>query len=345
MKKVIALFLALLFSASVVACASKNETNNSQTSDKDTEKATQKSDFEIPVFRDLGYEEYNLDEYITLPDYKSYTLEYNKMTVTENDINGYINKLAVEMATKKETDTPSKSGNGVECSYTGTTADGTSVGESKDVIVVIGSGQYLPGFEDALIGLKAGDSKEFSVTLPEDYRQNTALAGQAVTFNVTVSKVYDITIPIIDDNFAQALKIEGVSDLNGLKEYSKSVLQDTADYQNSVYKETALYKRLMAEAAVIKYPERELNFYLQSSDEESAKQNVLSDLITYKLKAIYNLELSKEEFNNSLNFYYEQNAQNYGITNLQDFYNNFGTSVAHGQLQQICLERAAQDIK
>ena len=347
MKKIIAIFLTVLSTLSLISCtgtANKTEVETTpQTEAQQTEK--EKTDFEVPPVEGLNYEAYNLDEYITLPDYKSFTLEYSKMTVDDSDVTAYINKLATEKAQKTEIDAAAISGNAVLCSYTGKTSDGTPVGESTDTTVVIGSNTYIPGFEEKLIGTKAGETKEFTVSFPTDYTKNSELAGKDVTFTVSVSKVYKITMPVIDDNFAKGLGYDGVTDMNSFKEYVRSMLQDTADYQNSVYKQSALYSRLMAETTVIKYPENELNIYMSNEDEETAKQHCLSDMITYKLKAIYNLELTKEEFNDTLGYYFEQYGAQYNITDINEFYKQFGSSVAHGQLQQICLERAAQDVK
>ena len=342
MKKLIALLLAVLTVISLFSCAKKEEATADDTS---ATEQTEEKIYKIPEISELNYESYNLDEYIKLPDYKNFTLEYSKMTVEENDVTGYINKLALDKADKKEVAEPAKTGSAVECTYSGKTETGEGVADNISSTVVIGSNQYIPGFEDELVGLSAGDTKEFTITFPENYTKNSALGGKKVTFNVSVSKVLNITMPEIDDEFAKSTGFEGVTDMKTLKEYVKSNLEDTANYQNALYKQSALYNKLSEETEVIAYPENELKYYSKNNEEQTAKDYCKSDMITYKLKQIYQVEVTEGEFNSQLQYYFSQYGPQYNIDSLDEFYNQFGASIAHGLLQQICLQKAADDIK
>src|ERR1700733_12366934 len=98
---------------------------------------------------------------------------------------------------------------GFEGSIDGTPFEG---GTGEDVPLVIGAGQFIPGFEEHLVGLKAGDSKTFDVKFPDDYRA-TALAGKDATFAVTVKAVDAPGSVAIDDEFAKTLGLESLAKL------------------------------------------------------------------------------------------------------------------------------------
>ncbi|MCP1471357.1 trigger factor [Sphingobium sp. OAS761] len=88
-------------------------------------------------------------------------------------------------------------------------------GSAQDIRLKIGSGQFIPGFEDQLTGVKKGEEKTIDVTFPEDYGAEH-LAGKAATFDVTVKSVLDGDKPKVDDDFAKSLGLESLEKLNEL---------------------------------------------------------------------------------------------------------------------------------
>ncbi|MDU3111819.1 MAG: trigger factor, partial [Megasphaera sp.] len=110
------------------------------------------------------------------------------------------------------------------------TVDGVAFegGEGKSYPLQIGSGSFIPGFEDQLIGSKAGDEKDVKVTFPEDYFEKS-LAGKEAVFAVKVNDVKRSELPAIDDEFAkEAGKFESVDDL---KADIRKRLESKASYQ------------------------------------------------------------------------------------------------------------------
>jgi trigger factor len=85
-------------------------------------------------------------------------------------------------------------------------------GKGTDVPLLLGSGQFIPGFEEHLLGVKAGENKTFDVKFPDDYRA-TALAGKDATFAVTVAAVETPGEVKMDDDFAKALGLESLAKL------------------------------------------------------------------------------------------------------------------------------------
>ncbi|MDR7155463.1 trigger factor [Sphingobium xenophagum] len=88
-------------------------------------------------------------------------------------------------------------------------------GSAEDIRLKIGAGQFIPGFEEQLTGVKKGEEKTIEVTFPEDYGAEH-LAGKAATFDVTVKSILDGNKPKLDDDFAKSLGLEGLEQLNDL---------------------------------------------------------------------------------------------------------------------------------
>ena len=145
---------------------------------------------------------------ITLADFKTTKLTRLTAEVTAEEVDKALQAIADQnrpFATKAE---GAANGDrvtiGFEGSLEGKPFEG---GTGEDVPFIIGAGQFIPGFEEHLIGLKAGDSKTFDIKFPEDYRA-TALAGKEATFAVTVKAVEAPGSVALDDEFAKTLGLE-----------------------------------------------------------------------------------------------------------------------------------------
>jgi trigger factor len=115
-------------------------------------------------------------------------------------------------------------------------------GSAQDAPLVLGSGMFIPGFEDQLVGVKAGDEKTITVTFPENY-QAAQLAGKEATFDVVVKAVNAPAETKIDDEFARKL---GLSDLATLKDAVRKQLQAQYDQLSRVKAKRALLDKLDA---------------------------------------------------------------------------------------------------
>ncbi|WP_022683951.1 trigger factor [Sphingobium bisphenolivorans] len=115
-------------------------------------------------------------------------------------------------------------------------------GSAEDVKLKIGSGQFIPGFEEQLTGVKKGDEKTISVTFPEDYGA-AHLAGKEATFDVTVKAILDADKPKLDDDFAKSLGLEG---LDKLKELLKGQIEQEHNGLTRTYMKRKLLDQLAA---------------------------------------------------------------------------------------------------
>lgn len=114
-------------------------------------------------------------------------------------------------------DKAAEQGDQVTVDFVGKTADGVAFegGSGEDMAVEIGGGRLIPGFEDQLVGVKAGDEKQISVTFPEDYPAKD-LAGQPATFDLTIKSVKTAGEAKVDDEMAKNLGLESLEQLRGL---------------------------------------------------------------------------------------------------------------------------------
>ncbi len=143
---------------------------------------------------------------VKLPDYKKMQKTAKKAEVTTKDINGVIDDLKTRMAEKKDVERAAQDGDQVWIDFKGVDAAGKPVNgaEGKDYPLLLGSKTFIPGFEENLVGLKPQAEKTFTLTFPKDYGVK-ALAGNKVTFTVTVTKVQEVVDPKVDDAFAAKL--------------------------------------------------------------------------------------------------------------------------------------------
>lgn len=140
---------------------------------------------------------------INLPDYKKTTVKREKITVSEKDVTDVIDSLKTRMADKKEVKRAAKLTDEAVIDFKGVDKDGKAIegAEGKDYPLALGSGAFIPGFEEEVVGLKAGDEKTFDIVFPKDYGSKE-LAGTTVTFTITVKAVNELVEPAVNDEFA-----------------------------------------------------------------------------------------------------------------------------------------------
>ena len=139
---------------------------------------------------------------VKLADYKNLKVEKKVKTVVKADVDEVIERIRKGFAEKKEAKVAAKDGDETVIDFVGK-RDGVAFegGTSSDYALTLGSSSFIPGFEEQLVGLKAGDVKDVELTFPKEYH-SAELAGQKVVFTVTVKKVNAVTLPAVDDEFA-----------------------------------------------------------------------------------------------------------------------------------------------
>lgn len=150
---------------------------------------------------------------IKITDLAKLKLEKPVTEVSKQEVDDAIQRLVDESTTYNEKDGAAADGDQITVDFEGM-IDGLKFdgGKADDAPIVLGSKQFIPGFEEGLVGAKAGDQKTIKVTFPDDYAADH-LAGKEAVFDVTVKKVGSPEKPKVDDKFATALGFDSVDKL------------------------------------------------------------------------------------------------------------------------------------
>ena len=160
---------------------------------------------------DLAYTvEMEIVPAIALADFKTLKLTRLKSEVTDAEIDEALQRIAEQNRPFVAKTEAATNGDRVTIGFEGS-IDGTPFegGTGEDVPLVLGAGQFIPGFEEHIAGLKAGESKTFNVKFPDDYPA-AAVAGKEATFAVTIKAVEAPGAITIDDEFAKTLGLESL---------------------------------------------------------------------------------------------------------------------------------------
>ncbi len=144
---------------------------------------------------------------IVVGDLASIKVTRPVVEVSDADVDRTLDVLRKQRVQYHAVERETKEGDRVHIDYVGM-IDGAPFqgGEAKDFPVILGEGRTLKDFEGSLLGMKAGESKTFDVTFPDDYFAKE-LAGKTATFTATVNAVHEATLPEVDDALAQGLGI------------------------------------------------------------------------------------------------------------------------------------------
>ena len=177
---------------------------------------------------------------VKAPKVDDLAIERLTVPVTDEEVMEAVTRLASANKSYKDAPKSKKAADGDQLiiDFVGR-VDGTEFegGKAEDAALVLGSGMFIPGFEDQLVGVKTGDAKTITVTFPADY-QATHLAGKDAEFDVTVKQVKVEGEATIDDDFAKNFGLDG---LDKLKELMRGQLeQETAGLTRTQMKRSLL---------------------------------------------------------------------------------------------------------
>ena len=181
---------------------------------------------------------------VTLGQYKGIEAEKADPEVTEEEIDAEIKKLQDRNSTIETVERPVADGDTAVIDFEGF-KNGVAFegGKGEDYNLKIGSGSFIPGFEEQLIGLSAGDEKDLDLTFPEDYGAEE-LAGQPVVFKVKVKEVKATNTPELDDEFAKDVS-ETADTLEDLRnEKREELLKQKGESADSDFKNAVMQKAI-----------------------------------------------------------------------------------------------------
>ncbi len=168
-----------------------------------------------------------------LGQYKGFGIKKEEETVTDEDVDNAVKEQAKRKAdlVVVEDESPAENGETVTIDFVGK-MDGEPFegGSAEDFKLMLGSHRMIEGFEEQIEGMKTGETKEITVTFPENY-QAANLAGKEAQFDITVKEIEKEVLPEINDEFAASLELEDVKTLDELKDHIRKQLQAAKDEQ------------------------------------------------------------------------------------------------------------------
>lgn len=287
---------------------------------------------------------------VKLGDYKKINVKREEAKVTAEEIEDTIENIRHRYAEDVLKDGEIKDGDVAVIDFEGF-VDGVAFegGKGENYSLKIGSGTFIPGFEEQLIGLKSGDEKDVEVTFPEDYHAED-LKGKKATFKVKVHEVKEVKVPELDKDFFEDLGMEGVDTKEKLEaKISESILTNKESELENKYIDELLESA--AKDTEVDIPEvmiddelermiREYDSHLRSqgitleqfykftnSDEEALKSQMRPEaarrvkhrLMLEEIAKQEKIEISDEEANKEA----ERLAENYQIKK-EEFLQMFG---------------------
>lgn len=274
------LYLAVLATCMMLAwngCGNDKETAENDTAAEQTEQTSDAADSDESGSTRLVSVD-NVEKYVTIAEYKGIALDHSVAGVTDENVE---KRVAQNLQGKSEEvtdkDAVIQNGDTATINFVGT-KDGVAFegGTANNYDLVIGSGTMIPGSEEGILGMKKGETKDITVTFPENY-QSSELAGQEAVFQITVQSFK--RPPELTDTWAAAN-----TDYKTADEYRASVRtqleQEAQDQAESSLRSTA-WTTVYSNSEVVEYPEKDI---------EEATQEFRSQIEAYAKQGNMELE-------------------------------------------------------
>ncbi len=260
--------------------------------------------------KEVKVPDYNVDDYVTLGEYKGIKVEYTQsFTVTDKEVEDQIKTILENNTEYKDSKkTVVEKGDIIVMDYVGK-VDGTafSGGTANDVQITVGSAGYISGFEDQLVGKNVGTTFDINVTFPENYGKDE-LNGKPAVFTITMKSIKEKVVPTLTNEFVQKVSTQSKTVAEFKKEVKDS-LQTQRDNTVKSYKQYMAEKLAIENAKVEKYPENYVEKLMddyKKAVEKAAKEADKS--YTDYIKETFGME-SEDEFNTQLKSYMEETAK------------------------------------
>lgn len=275
-KKTAVLILCALMAAGLAACGGSSGENSSSVSGESTGTSEVSSSSQEDAIMSIPLEEgddWKLEDCIVLGDYKGLRLTKTVGQVTEEEVDSYIQSQATAEEVTDE-NAAVQDGDTVNIDYVGK-IDGKEFdgGSAQGSVLVIGSDTFIDGFEDGLIGMKKGETKDLNLTFPDDYG-NTDVAGKAVVFTVTLNSIS--RAPEQDDAWVSSYTDGKYTSMDDYRAYMKESLQEGNDEAADQQLNSDAWEQIEKTCTFLKLPKS----YVEEGSEEFEK-NVTSQAEQY----------------------------------------------------------------
>ena len=209
---------------------------------------------------------------VTLGDYKGLEVEKAEAVVTDEQVQAELDRMAQNVASTEVVERAAEMGDTANIDFEGfDNGVPFNGGKGENHDLKLGSGSFVPGFEEQIVGMTAGEEKDIDITFPEDY--HAELAGKAVVFHVKLNKVTATNVPAQDDEFAK--DVSEFETLDALKADIRAKAQENAEKQiNSAFEQACVDKA--AENATVDMPKGLIEMELDNQMERFGYQLQMS---------------------------------------------------------------------
>ena len=209
---------------------------------------------------------------VTLGDYKGIEAPKAEVAVSDEQVEAELNTMAQNVASTETVERAAEMGDTANIDFegfdNGVAFDG---GKGENFDLKLGSGSFVPGFEEQVVGMSAGEEKDIDITFPEDY--HAELAGKPVVFHVKCNKVTATTVPVMDDEFAK-----DVSEFDTLEELKNDIrakqMENAQKQADSAFEQACIDKA--AENCTVDMPKALVESELDNQMERFAYQLQMS---------------------------------------------------------------------
>lgn len=273
-KKICMLVLALCMTASFTACGSKEDTKSSaeaknedtkeDVKEEETQERKEDSEEVTEDTRIVSVAADEMEKYIKLGEYKGLDVQEDVQEVTDADVETQIEtNLSQNPVEVTDENAEVKEGDVVNIDYEGK-KDGVAFegGTAEGFDLTIGSGSFIDGFEDGLIGAKKGEIRNLNLTFPENYQEED-LAGQDVVFTVKINAIK--TTPELTEEW-----VKENTEYDSVEKYKEGVRKDLEETNSETAKNTALsnaWTTVMDSSEVVKYPQEDVDKAMKLFDD------------------------------------------------------------------------------
>lgn len=337
-RKIAKVLVAGLIGLQLIGCSNGN---------KETTENTQVTENKASM---IYFDEIDAENNVTLGEYMGVEVVNSATTVSDEEVEAYIEYMMSMYSNLEEVTDRDVVENGdvANIDYEGK-KDGVAFegGTAQGYDLTIGSGSFIPGFEEGLIGVKKGETIDLPLTFPENYPAED-LAGAEVVFTVTVNGIYQKAASEFNDEFVAGLAIEGVTTTEEYRVYLKGMMEESYGDQARQNMEAQVIAMVTESAEVKEVPQGLIDkFYdininnmtyqasmygmdLQSfvsayfgMDEEAfeaetvaaAEESAKQAMVCLKIAAQENISVSDEEMDTAI----EENYASYGYAGVEEF--------------------------
>ena len=272
--KAVVAMLIMCMAVSAAACGKSSDTEKTTTettdtkdsedsekdsTDTDTKETDSSGENRLVSVKDVS-------KYVTIGEYKGLELTRTSQPVTDDDVQAEINYNLEDNGSEVKDGTV-ENGDTVTINFTGT-IDGKEFdgGSAEDYELVVGDGEMIDGFEDGIVGMKSGETKELDLTFPDDYYEES-VAGKAVVFKVTLQK-FTRPAELTDEWVAENTEYKTVDEYRAaVKTQLEDTAVQTADYE--LYSDA--WNEVQAASEIKDYPKEDVDAAKKSYQELNEK--------------------------------------------------------------------------